>query len=95
LRPVEDGDLDALFEQARDPAAGWLAAFTPVDQDVRAAFDARMARQRPAAARASRQRQRRLAAGPAQGRVPGRGYRGGLGQRPRRRDRGDTTAAGL
>ena len=48
LRPVEDGDLDALFEQARDPAAGWLAAFTPVDQDVRAAFDARMARQRAA-----------------------------------------------
>jgi hypothetical protein len=30
LRPVEDGDLDSLFEQMRDPEGVWMAAFTPV-----------------------------------------------------------------
>ena len=31
LRPVEDGDLDALFEQLRDPEGVRMAAFTPED----------------------------------------------------------------
>jgi RimJ/RimL family protein N-acetyltransferase len=46
LRPVEDGDLDALFEQMRDPEGVWMAAFTPADPDDRNAFDAHMARVR-------------------------------------------------
>jgi len=29
LRPVEDGDLDALFEQGRDPEGVRMAAFAP------------------------------------------------------------------
>ncbi|MEV4352642.1 GNAT family N-acetyltransferase [Actinoplanes sp. NPDC049596] len=43
LRPVEDSDLDALFEQMRDPEAVRMAAFTARDPDDRAAFDAHMA----------------------------------------------------
>jgi RimJ/RimL family protein N-acetyltransferase len=43
LRPVEDGDLDALFEQMRDPEGVRMAAFTPQDPDDRNAFDAHMA----------------------------------------------------
>ncbi len=46
LRPVEDGDLDALFEQMRDPEGVRMAAFTPEDPDDRHAFDAHMARVR-------------------------------------------------
>ena len=46
LRPVEDGDLDALFEQMRDPEGVRMAAFTPEDPDNRSAFDAHMARVR-------------------------------------------------
>ena len=46
LRPVEDGDLDALFEQMRDPEGVRMAAFTPPDPDDRDAFDAHMARVR-------------------------------------------------
>jgi RimJ/RimL family protein N-acetyltransferase len=46
LRPVEDGDLDALFEQMRDPEGVRMAAFTPEDPDDRNAFDAHMARVR-------------------------------------------------
>jgi RimJ/RimL family protein N-acetyltransferase len=46
LRPVADGDLDALFEQMRDPQGIWMAAFTPEDPDDREAFDAHMARVR-------------------------------------------------
>ena len=46
LRPVEDGDLDALFEQMRDPEGVRMAAFTPQDPDDRDAFDAHMARVR-------------------------------------------------
>jgi RimJ/RimL family protein N-acetyltransferase len=48
LRLVRDGDLDALFEQMRDPQGVWMAAFTPEDPDDRAAFDAHMARVRSA-----------------------------------------------
>jgi RimJ/RimL family protein N-acetyltransferase len=43
LRPVEDADLDALFDQMRDPEAVQMAAFTAENPDDRAAFDAHMA----------------------------------------------------
>src|SRR4029077_12890804 len=33
LRPVEDADLDALFDQMRDPEAVWMAAFTAENPD--------------------------------------------------------------
>jgi RimJ/RimL family protein N-acetyltransferase len=46
LRPVDDSDLDALFEQMRDPESVRMAAFTAEDPDDRAAFDAHMARVR-------------------------------------------------
>jgi RimJ/RimL family protein N-acetyltransferase len=46
LRPVEDADLDALFDQMRDPEAVRMAAFTADDPDDRAAFDAHLARVR-------------------------------------------------
>jgi len=46
LRPVQDRDLDALFEQMRDPEGVRMAAFTPEDPDNRNAFDAHMARVR-------------------------------------------------
>jgi RimJ/RimL family protein N-acetyltransferase len=46
LRPVADADLDALFDQMRDPESVWMAAFTPDDPDDRAAFDAHMAKVR-------------------------------------------------
>lgn len=48
LRPIEDADLDALFEQWRDPEAVRMAAFTPRDPNDRAAFDAHLARLRAA-----------------------------------------------
>ncbi|GIE88142.1 GNAT family N-acetyltransferase [Actinoplanes regularis] len=44
LRPIGDSDLDALFEQTRDPESVRMAAFTDKDPDDRAAFDAHMAR---------------------------------------------------
>jgi RimJ/RimL family protein N-acetyltransferase len=43
LRPVEDADLDMLFDQMRDPEAVRMAAFTAEDPDDRRAFDAHMA----------------------------------------------------
>ena len=46
LREVEDADLDALFEQMRDPESVRMAAFTARDPDDRAAFDAHIARLR-------------------------------------------------
>ena len=46
LRPVEDADLDALFDQMRDPEAVRMAAFIAEDPDDRPAFDAHMARVR-------------------------------------------------
>jgi hypothetical protein len=46
LRPVEDADLDALFDQMRDPEAVRMAAFTTENPDDRRAFDAYMARVR-------------------------------------------------
>lgn len=44
LRPVEEADLDGLFEQMRDPVSVRMAAFTPDDPDDRQRFDAHMAR---------------------------------------------------
>jgi RimJ/RimL family protein N-acetyltransferase len=44
LRPVEDSDLDALFDQMRDPESVRMAAFTSGDPDDREAFDAKLAR---------------------------------------------------
>jgi RimJ/RimL family protein N-acetyltransferase len=46
LRLVENGDLDALFDQMRDPEAVRMAAFTTENPDDRRAFDAHMARVR-------------------------------------------------
>ncbi len=40
LRPVQDTDLDVLFEFMRDPESVRMAAFTAEDPDDRAAFDA-------------------------------------------------------
>ncbi|BCB78207.1 GNAT family N-acetyltransferase [Phytohabitans flavus] len=44
LRPVDDSDLDALFEQMRDPESVRMAAFTAENPDDRPAFDAHMAK---------------------------------------------------
>lgn len=44
LRPLDDADLDALFDQMRDQESVQMAAFTPKDPDDREAFDAHMAR---------------------------------------------------
>ena len=46
LRPIDDSDLDALFEQMRDPESVRMAAFTAENPDDRAAFDVHMARVR-------------------------------------------------
>lgn len=48
LRPIEDADLDALFDQMRDPESVAMAAFTAEDPADRDAFDAHMARVRNA-----------------------------------------------
>nr|WP_239579305.1 GNAT family N-acetyltransferase [Microlunatus panaciterrae] len=44
LRPVSPDDLDLFFDHQQDPAAVWMAAFTPADLPSRVAFDARQAR---------------------------------------------------
>src|SRR3712207_9450584 len=46
LRLIEDSDLDALFEQMRDPEAVRMAAFTAKDPDDREAFVRHMAKLR-------------------------------------------------
>jgi hypothetical protein len=46
LRPVDDSDLDALFEQMRDPESVRMAAFTAENPDDRTAFDVHMAKVR-------------------------------------------------
>jgi RimJ/RimL family protein N-acetyltransferase len=46
LRPVEDRDLDPLYQQAMDPESVRMAAFTAEDQTDRGAFLERMARLR-------------------------------------------------
>jgi RimJ/RimL family protein N-acetyltransferase len=49
LRPIEDADLDVLFELMRDPESVRMAAFTAKDPDDRDAFDAQLAKIRAAA----------------------------------------------
>ncbi|WP_027346872.1 GNAT family N-acetyltransferase [Hamadaea tsunoensis] len=44
LRPIEEADLDAIFEQGRDPESAWMAAFVVENPDDRAAFDLHMAK---------------------------------------------------
>jgi RimJ/RimL family protein N-acetyltransferase len=44
LRPIEDSDLDAIFELMRDPESVWMAAFTAENPDDRTAFDVHMAK---------------------------------------------------
>ncbi|TCO64792.1 GNAT family N-acetyltransferase [Actinocrispum wychmicini] len=44
LRSVENADLDALFEQMRDPESVHMAAFTAKDPNDRAAFDTHMSK---------------------------------------------------
>src|SRR5215210_3950899 len=46
LRPLEDRDLDAIYEQVTDPEAIRMAAFTVEDQTDRRAFLDRMSRVR-------------------------------------------------
>ena len=48
LRELEDGDLDGLFEQMRDPESVRMAAFVFRDPNDREAFDAHMERIRSA-----------------------------------------------
>jgi len=46
LRAVRDDDLNAIYDQMRDPVAVRMAAFTADDPDDRAAFDAHFVRVR-------------------------------------------------
>jgi len=46
LRPLEDRDLDTIFQHATDPESIRMAAFTPEDQTDRGAFLDRMSRVR-------------------------------------------------
>jgi len=44
LRLIKDSDLDAIFEQMRDPVSVQMAAFTADDPNDRTAFDSHMAK---------------------------------------------------
>jgi RimJ/RimL family protein N-acetyltransferase len=44
LRPIEDSDLDTLFDLMRDPESVHMAAFTTKDPNDRQWFDAHMAK---------------------------------------------------
>jgi RimJ/RimL family protein N-acetyltransferase len=46
LRPIEDSDLDALFDLMRDPVSVQMAAFTARDPDDWEAFDRHMSKVR-------------------------------------------------
>jgi RimJ/RimL family protein N-acetyltransferase len=46
LRPLEDDDLDAVFEMMRDPDARAMVAFAAADADDRGAFDEWMGERR-------------------------------------------------
>ncbi len=46
LRLIDDADLDALFDQMRDPESVQMAAFTATDPNDREAFDTHMSRLR-------------------------------------------------
>jgi hypothetical protein len=47
LRPLEDRDLDTIYQQVTDPESVRMAAFTAEDQTDRRAFLNRMSRLRP------------------------------------------------
>jgi RimJ/RimL family protein N-acetyltransferase len=49
LRPIDDSDLDALFDQMRDPESVQMAAFTAKDPNDREAFDTHMSKVRASA----------------------------------------------
>ncbi len=44
LRPMQESDLDTLFDQMRDPESVRMAAFTPDDPDNRPWFNGHMAK---------------------------------------------------
>jgi hypothetical protein len=46
LRPLEDGDLDTIYQQVMDPESIRMAAFTAEDQTDRRAFLDRTSRLR-------------------------------------------------
>jgi RimJ/RimL family protein N-acetyltransferase len=46
LRPVEDSDVDALFDQIRDPESAWMAAFSAEHPDDKTAFHTHMTKER-------------------------------------------------
>jgi hypothetical protein len=46
LRPLEDQDLDTIYQQVTDPESVRMAAFTAEDQTDRGAFLDRMSRLR-------------------------------------------------
>jgi RimJ/RimL family protein N-acetyltransferase len=46
LRPLEDRDLDTIYQQVTDPECVRMAAFTAEDQTDRRAFLSRMSRLR-------------------------------------------------
>lgn len=46
LRPIEDSDLDVLFDQMRDPESVQMAAFTAKDPNDREAFNTHMSKVR-------------------------------------------------
>ena len=54
LRPLEDGDLDTIFQQVTDPESIRMAAFTAENQTDRRAFLDRMARIRADAGASNR-----------------------------------------
>jgi RimJ/RimL family protein N-acetyltransferase len=54
LRPLEDRDLDAIYQQVTDPESIRMAAFTAEDQTDRSAFLNRMSRIRANASASNR-----------------------------------------
>jgi len=54
LRPIDDSDLDALFDQMRDPESVRMAAFAAKDPNDRSAFDTHMSMVRASADGTSR-----------------------------------------
>lgn len=54
LRSLEDGDLDAIYQQITEPESIRMAAFTAADQTDRRAFLNRMARVRADASASNR-----------------------------------------
>ena len=54
LRPLEDRDLDTIFQQVTDPESVRMAAFTAEDQTDRRAFIDRMSRVRADASASTR-----------------------------------------